>query len=50
MKELTSSDYSFPSLIEGNCLYVDKTEYIWKLANFSKGLFSSPVRAGSGNR
>lgn len=48
MKELTSSDYSFPSLIEGNCLYVDKTEYIWKLANFSKGLFflSRPRRFG----
>lgn len=48
MKELTSSDYSFPSFIEGNCLYVDKTEYIWKLANFSKGLFflSRPRRFG----
>ena len=31
MKDLTSSVYTFEKLIDGNFLYVDKTEYIWKL-------------------
>jgi hypothetical protein len=31
MKEITSYSYSFEKLIQGNFLYVDKTEYIWQL-------------------
>ena len=31
MKNLTSSVYSFENLIQGDFLYVDKTEYIWQL-------------------
>ena len=31
MKKLTSSVYSFEKLIDNDFLYVDKTEYIWKL-------------------
>jgi len=29
MKDLTTSVYTFEKLIEGNYLYVDKTEYLW---------------------
>ena len=29
MKDITSSVYNFEHLIQGNFLYVDKTEYIW---------------------
>ena len=31
MKDLTSSLYKFEDLINGNYLYVDKTEFIWNL-------------------
>lgn len=31
MKELTSYTYSFEELIQGEFLYVDKTEYIWNM-------------------
>jgi len=31
MKDLTTSIYTFEDLIQGNFLYVDKTEYIWQL-------------------
>ena len=31
MKDITSSVYNFENLIQGNFLYVDKTEYIWQL-------------------
>ncbi len=31
MKNITSYLYSFEKLIDGNFLYVDKTEYIWKM-------------------
>lgn len=31
MKELTSYTYSFEELIQGEFLYVDKTEYIWNV-------------------
>ena len=31
MKELTSYTYSFEELIQGQFLYVDKTEYIWNM-------------------
>ncbi|NMA19284.1 MAG: ATP-binding protein [Lentisphaerae bacterium] len=33
MKKLTSSVYSLEKLIENDFLYVDKTEYIWKLVD-----------------
>ena len=29
MKDLTTSIYTFEDLIQGNFLYVDKTEYVW---------------------
>ena len=31
MKDLTTSIYTFEDLIQGNFLYVDKTEFIWQL-------------------
>ena len=48
MKDLTSSVYSFEDLIQGNFLYVDKTEYIWQLIRPAKGMyfFSRPRRFG----
>ena len=48
MKKLTSSIYTFEKLIEQNCLYVDKTEYIWQLLEQPYGTFflSRPRRFG----
>ena len=48
MKDLTTSVYSFESLIEGNFLYVDKTDYIWQLVRPAKGMYflSRPRRFG----
>ena len=48
MKDLTSSVYSFENLIQGNFLYVDKTEYIWQLIKPAKGMYflSRPRRFG----
>ena len=48
MKDLTSGVYSFEDLIQGNFLYVDKTEYIWQLIRPAKGLYflSRPRRFG----
>lgn len=48
MKDLTSSVYTFEKLIEGNYLYIDKTEYIWKLLNTAYGQYflSRPRRFG----
>jgi hypothetical protein len=48
MKDLTSSVYTFEKLISGNYLYVDKTEYIWKLIQPSSGIYflSRPRRFG----
>ncbi|MGN0879039.1 MAG: AAA family ATPase, partial [Oligosphaeraceae bacterium] len=48
MKDLTSSSYTFEKLIRGNFLYVDKTEYIWKLVRPATGLYflSRPRRFG----
>ena len=48
MKDLTSSVYTFPDLIHGNFLYVDKTEYIWQLIRPAKGQYflSRPRRFG----
>ncbi len=48
MKDLTCSVYTFEDLIKGNYLYVDKTEYIYKLVQQAKGcyFFSRPRRFG----
>ena len=48
MKDLTSGIYCFEDLIQGNFLYVDKTEYIWQLIRPAKGLYflSRPRRFG----
>ena len=48
MKDLTSYLFSFEDLIQGNFLYVDKTEYIWQLIRPSReGYFlSRPRRFG----
>ena len=48
MKDITSYVYNFEELIQGNFLYVDKTEYIWQLIRLSRaGYFlSRPRRFG----
>ncbi|MBQ4329868.1 MAG: AAA family ATPase, partial [Lentisphaeria bacterium] len=48
MKDITSSVYSFEDLIQGNFLYVDKTEYIWQLIRPARGSYflSRPRRFG----
>lgn len=48
MKNLTSYVFSFEGLIQGNYLYIDKTEYIWNLVQQSRaGYFlSRPRRFG----
>ena len=48
MKDITSSVYSFENLIQGNFLYVDKTEYIWQLIEPANGMYflSRPRRFG----
>ena len=48
MKDLTTSIYTFENLIKGNFLYVDKTEYIWKLLKPAQGYYflSRPRRFG----
>ena len=48
MKNLTSSIYDFEKLRQGNYLYVDKTDFIWKLlANPGESYFlSRPRRFG----
>ena len=48
MKELTTSIYTFEDLINGNFLYVDKTEYIWQLIKPAKEMYflSRPRRFG----
>ncbi len=48
MKKLTSYLYNFEELIRGGFLYVDKTEFVWKLIeNCSDGYFlSRPRRFG----
>ena len=48
MKDLTSSVYTFDDLIQGNFLYVDKTEYIWQLIKPAKEMYflSRPRRFG----
>ena len=48
MKDLTTSVYSFENLIQGNFLYVDKTEYVWNLIRPARGMYflSRPRRFG----
>ena len=48
MKKLTSSVYTFADLIADDFLYVDKTEFIWKLVRPATGLYflSRPRRFG----
>ncbi|MBN2643203.1 MAG: ATP-binding protein [Victivallales bacterium] len=48
MKDLTSSVYTFEDLIEGNFLYIDKTEYLWRLIQPAKGIYflARPRRFG----
>ena len=48
MKEITSSLYKFEDLINGNYVYVDKTEYIWNMIKSYKGMYfmSRPRRFG----
>ena len=47
-KYITSSLYTFENMREGNYLYVDKTEYLWKLINRPQSMFffSRPRRFG----
>ncbi len=48
MKDLTSSIYTFEKLIQGNFLYVDKTEWVWKLIRPAQEMYflSRPRRFG----
>ena len=48
MKDIDTSTFDFPSIVTGNLLYVDKTEYIWKLIRKVKGEYflSRPRRFG----
>ena len=48
MKNITSSVYDFENLIQGNFLYVDKTEYIWQLIRPAQEMYflSRPRRFG----
>ena len=48
MQDITNSVYSFEDLIQGNFLYVDKTEYIWQLIRPARGSYflSRPRRFG----
>ena len=48
MKKLTSSVYTFEKLITSDCLYIDKTEYIWQLLEQPYGTFflARPRRFG----
>lgn len=48
MKEVTTDNFSFESLRNGNVLYVDKTQYVWKLVNSKTNIYflSHPHRFG----
>ena len=48
MKDLTTSVYNFEDLIQGNFLYVDKTEYVWQLIRPAQEMYflSRPRRFG----
>ncbi len=48
MKHIDTSTYNFPTIIEKDFLYVDKTSYVWKLVCPEKGEFflARPRRFG----
>jgi len=48
MKEITTSVYTFKDMIEGGCLYVDKTAYLHRMVSATKGQFflARPRRFG----
>ncbi len=48
MKKLTSSVYTFEDIVKDDFLYVDKTEFIWKLISQGKAMYflSRPRRFG----
>ena len=48
MKDLPNGVFAFEDMIQGNFLYVDKTEYIWQLIRPAKGLYflARPRRFG----
>lgn len=47
-KEISTSIYSFKDLVENNCLYVDKTKYLYDMISAAKGQFfcARPRRFG----
>lgn len=48
LKPICTATYTFKSLIERGCLYVDKTEYLWRLVSDPDGIFflTRPRRFG----
>lgn len=49
-RQITTSKFSFEQLIMNDWLYVDKTEYVWKLVNnHASTFFFVHVPAGSVN-
>lgn len=48
MKDITCSLFTFEDLIQGNFLYVDKTEYIWNMIRHAQGMYfmARPRRFG----
>ncbi|MGN0940073.1 MAG: AAA family ATPase [Selenomonadaceae bacterium] len=48
MREITTSLYTFENLIRHNCIYIDKTKYIYKMLAVANGQFfcSRPRRFG----
>ena len=48
IKEISTSIYSFKDLIENNCIYVDKTRYLFDIVTAAKGQFfcARPRRFG----
>ncbi|WP_026503672.1 ATP-binding protein [Butyrivibrio sp. NC3005] len=47
-KEISTSIYSFKDLIENNCIYIDKTKYLYDIVTAAKGQFfcARPRRFG----
>lgn len=43
MKDLTSYTYYFEELIRRRFLYVDKTEYIWKMIQYSTVVYFARI-------
>ena len=47
LKRLPVGLQTYEKVIEQNCLYIDKTEYIWKMMNVCKYIFlNRPRRFG----